>query len=129
MTGPAVEDLLRLSEHIIEGHHPRDVSWERVSALLARMALEKAIDELWLVHEPVMERQPMRTQLVCLGSVLPPSVAADVALAWWLLSRACHHLAYELPPGEDDLRRAIEIVRRLVETIAVVTSPTPRTDH
>jgi hypothetical protein len=38
-----------------------------------------------------------------------------VHLAWWALSRACHHLSYELPPTATELRALIDVVDRFVE--------------
>ena len=41
--------------------------------------------------------------------------ADEVNVAWWALSRACHHLSYELPPTAAELRALIDIVDRFVE--------------
>jgi hypothetical protein len=38
-----------------------------------------------------------------------------VNVAWWALSRACHHLSYELPPTAVELRAWIDVVDRFVE--------------
>jgi len=39
-----------------------------------------------------------------------------VNLAWWALSRACHHGSYELPPTAPELESLIDVVRRFVAT-------------
>jgi hypothetical protein len=39
-----------------------------------------------------------------------------VNLAWWALSRACHHGSYELPPTATELEGLIDVVGRFVRT-------------
>ena len=40
--------------------------WPRATALLARQALEAALDDLWRVRAPGVEAGSMRAQLLCL---------------------------------------------------------------
>ena len=54
--------------------------WPRATALLARQALEAALDDFWKVRAPGMEQCSMKAQLLCLPQYLqdpkPPSPQA-----------------------------------------------------
>ena len=54
--------------------------WPRATALLARQALEAALDDFWRIRAPGMEHCSMRAQLLCLPYYLqapkPPSPQA-----------------------------------------------------
>lgn len=92
--------------------------WPRAAALLARQALEDALDLLWDANLPGMERASRASQLACLGYASPdPNLAADIRSAWYALSRACHHHQYELAPIADELELWISQVERLVERL------------
>ena len=79
--------------------------WPRATALLARQALESALDDLWRLRAPGVELCSARAQLLCLPFYLGgDSVLAErVSYAWAGLSRACHHHPYELPPTSVEL--------------------------
>lgn len=92
--------------------------WPRAAALLARQALEDALDLLWQQDLPGLQYASTRTQLLCLAFLTPDkSIADDVKSAWTTLSRACHHHQYELAPTADELRYWIDQVNHLVGAI------------
>ena len=89
--------------------------WPRATAVLARQALEVRLHEALSEKLPGIERAPVRVQLLCLQSYFEDSQTAhEVNLAWWALSRACHHLSYELPPTAVELEGWIDVVGRFV---------------
>jgi hypothetical protein len=90
--------------------------WPRATAVLARQALERGLTEVLSAKVEGIQQAPVRTQLLCLRIVLGDTATADeVNVAWWSLSRACHHLSYELPPTAAELRAWIDVVDRFVE--------------
>ncbi len=90
--------------------------WPRATAVLARQALERGLSELLSAKAEGIQRAPIRAQLLCLRVLLDDTATADeVNVAWWALSRACHHLSYELPPTAAELRALIDVVDRFVE--------------
>src|SRR5213594_3023586 len=87
--------------------------WPRATAVLARQALERRLAEALSEKVGGIQRAPVRAQLLCLRILLDDTAIADeVNVAWWALSRACHHLSYELPPTAAELRALIDIVDR-----------------
>ncbi len=90
--------------------------WPRASAVLARQALERGLTEVLSAKVEGIQRAPVRAQLLCLRIFLDDTATAEeVNLAWWALSRACHHLSYELPPTAAELRALIYVVDRFLE--------------
>jgi hypothetical protein len=90
--------------------------WPRATAVLARQALERGLTDVLSAKVGGIQRASVRAQLLCLRIFLEDTATADeVNLAWWALSRACHHLSYELPPTAAELRALIDIVDRFVE--------------
>jgi hypothetical protein len=84
--------------------------------VLARQALERGLTEVLTARVGGIQRASVRAQLLCLRVFLDDTATADeVNLAWWALSRACHHLSYELPPTAAELRAWIDVVDRFVE--------------
>ena len=114
LEGP--ESLLAAARELVE--QPRGATtglWPRAAALLARRALEDALDALWARRAPGLERASARAQLTCLPDYLPDrELAAETAYAWAALSRACHHHAYELGPTAEELRAHFAAVERLL---------------
>jgi hypothetical protein len=91
--------------------------WPRATAVLARQALEVRLHEALSARISGIQHAPVRVQLLCLQSYLEDTETAhEVNLAWWALSRACHHLSYELPPTAPELEALIDVVRRFVRT-------------
>jgi hypothetical protein len=92
--------------------------WPRGAALLARQALEEALDALWRRRAPGLEQCSTRAQLLCLPDYLRRSdLAEQIAYAWSGLCRACHHHAYELPPTAAELESWIGTVEDLVNLL------------
>lgn len=110
------EELIEGARSVLDGHTPAG-TWPRVSALLARQALESVLDEYWRERWPGVDRTSRATQLLCLRYLVDPALAADASLAWHALSRACHHHAYELPPVAEELEVWIGQVDGLVTRI------------
>jgi hypothetical protein len=96
--------------------------WPRTAALLARQALEAAVDTRWAIDDETvgMPRATMRSQLICLTQYLDESVARQVTYAYAALSCACHYHSYELAPTAAELTRWISDVETLISRI---TSP------
>jgi hypothetical protein len=82
----------------------------RAAAVLARQALEDAVQALCREAGANLARASMRSRLLVLRMVLGDSVADTAEAAWAGLSRACHHHAYELAPTESEVRHLIELV-------------------
>ncbi len=96
-------EVVAAARNLMERTDPSTAGlWPRATALLARQALESALDDFWKVREQCS----MKAQLLCLPYYLqapsPKSQADDLAqrvsYAWAGLSRACHQHPYELPP-------------------------------
>lgn len=102
--------------------------WPRAAALLARQALEAALDDYWALRAPGVERSSMRAQLVCLRELADEDTGERASHAWWALSRACHHHPYELSPTASELTEWIASVETVMATLegsqkSPVTSP------
>jgi hypothetical protein len=85
----------------------------RAVALLARQALEEAMDAYWKTKNlPFDPRTGRRQQLICLREYLEHDrpLAGRVHHTWATLSRASHHHIYELPPTVGELQAAFEVV-------------------
>jgi len=114
--------MLTVARDLVQRPDPQTAGiWPRASALLARHALEAALDDLWRRRAPGLERCSMRAQLLCLPAYLPgeADLATRVWYAWTGLSRACHHHAYELPPAAVELSAWIETIDQLVNRLAL----------
>jgi hypothetical protein len=92
--------------------------WPRVSALLARQALEASVVRLWERRTLDLQGCSMRAQLICLRTYLGDAdLAARAGHAWSALSRACHHHAYELAPTAAELRGWFSVVGELIQKV------------
>lgn len=126
-----VRHLVNVARDLIQRADPATAGiWPRAGALLARQALETALDDYWRQQAPGLERCSMRAQLLCLPSYLRGSGADDLAertaYAWIRLSRACHQHAYELPPTAAELAAWIDIVEQVVASATFRLTPTPQ---
>ena len=89
--------------------------WPRAAALLARQALETAMDQLWARRAPAVAGLSARSQLACLPEYLrDAALAGEVAFTWSSLSSACHAHAYEVGPTAEELEARFAVVDRLV---------------
>lgn len=105
--GLPTPEVLEAARNLMERTDPATAGlWPRATALLARQALESALDDFWKARAPGMEQCSMKAQLLCLPFYLQapsPKPQADhlaqrVSYAWAGLSGACHQHPYELPP-------------------------------
>ncbi|MCP4059226.1 MAG: hypothetical protein GY738_18365 [Pseudoalteromonas sp.] len=86
----------------------------RAAAFLARQALEELLAEIWRKRAPGTENVSKRAQLICLPEYLrDEDLARRVVVAYWALSQACHHHAYELTPSISELRHWLADVTAL----------------
>jgi hypothetical protein len=83
----------------------------RAAALLARQALEQALDDFWQCRAAAVRRCSVRTQIQCLSAYLDPEPVASAAIAWNRLSDTCHHHPYAVAPSSAELRAWIGCVR------------------
>ncbi|GGK46623.1 hypothetical protein [Nocardia camponoti] len=115
---PSVRERIAAVDNLLAGSiSDADGVWSRAVAWILRLALEQAVDELWGVLAPELMRCPMRAQLLALRAYAGPGTSGEVGALWAALSRAAHHLDYEMAPGITDLRRwrdqTVELVRAL----------------
>lgn len=89
--------------------------WPRAAALLARQALEQGLTEYWSRRGVRLTSLATRPQLICLSTYLRDGdLAARVSHVWSLLTLACHHHAYDLPPSLAELQAWIGTIDGLV---------------
>jgi len=112
-------DMLEMAHGLLRRADPATAGlWPRVSALLARRALEASVARLWERHSLDLSACPVRAQLICLRSYLgDPDLAARTSHAWAALSRACHHHPYELAPTSAELRAWFLVVGELMQRV------------
>ncbi|MFB7875944.1 hypothetical protein ACFC06_11875 [Nocardia sp. NPDC056064] len=116
-----MEERLAAAEHLLTGAVPDAGGvWSRAVAWILRLALEQAVDELWAQIAPELMRCPMRAQLLALRVYAGPETAGQVGALWAALSRAAHHLDYEMAPGVTDLSRWREQTAALAAALALV---------
>lgn len=93
--------------------------WPRAAALLARQALEGALDEYWRSRFAGAEDASAKAKLLCLPTYLKDPVARNAYHAWTALSRACHVTAYELSPTRDELESWLTDVEAVIAATTV----------
>lgn len=112
--------LVSQARALVERSDPMTVGiWPRATAFLARQALEKALDALWLRRAPGLELCSARAQLICLPSYLQGDrrLAEKASFTWYGLSRACHQHPYELSPTSTELLGWIGVVEELISRV------------
>ena len=77
-------DVVTAARNLMERTDPATAGlWPRATALLARQALEAALDDFWRVRAPGMEHCSARAQLLCLSYYLGDEELAErVSYAW-----------------------------------------------
>ena len=112
-------ELVGLAEAVLAGDRPLPPGgWQHACALLARQALEAALDELWDERAPELAHRPVRYQVLCLPTYATDAqLAGRISLLWWSLATATRHHAYELAPTAVELRGWLDEV---AETIAIL---------
>ncbi|MEV0332068.1 hypothetical protein [Nocardia sp. NPDC050717] len=118
---PSVAERLEAAEHLLTGSvSDAGGVWSRAVAWILRLALEQAVDELWAQIAPELMRCPMRAQLLALRVYAGPETAGQVGAVWAALSRAAHHLDYEMAPSVTDLRRWRDQTAELARALELV---------
>ncbi|MFD4428816.1 hypothetical protein [Nocardia sp. NPDC058497] len=118
---PSVAERLEAAEHLLSGAvSDAGGVWSRAVAWILRLALEQAVDELWAQIAPELMRCPMRAQLLALRVYAGPETAGQVGALWAALSRAAHHLDYEMAPSVTDLRRWRDQTTDLARSLELV---------
>jgi hypothetical protein len=119
----AARDLLERADPMTAG------IWPRATALLARQALEAALDDLWRLRAPGVEQCSAHAQLLCLPYYLTgdDKLAEGVSYTWAGLSHAVHHHPYELPPTSAELRDWLTTVEQLVDSVRSACARAPAT--
>jgi hypothetical protein len=112
--------ILSLAQHLLARPDARTAGlWPRATALLARQALEQALDDHWHQRGLALHTASTRCQLICLQQYLPdPHLAGRVHHAWSSLSQACHHHPYDLAPSFEELTALLATVSDLVSAVA-----------
>ena len=112
-------EVVTAARNLMERTDPATAGlWPRATALLARQALESALDDFWKVRAPGMEHCSMKAQLLCLPHYLGDEQLAERASSAWAgLSRACHQHPYELPPTSAELLGWLGTVEQLVTRV------------
>jgi len=87
----------------------------RAAAVVARAALELAVDARLARHGLVLGGATMRSRLICLGTVVDPRAGEAAAVAWVGLSSGCHQHAYELSPTWAEITHLIGLVESVVQ--------------
>lgn len=113
------EQLVKQARKLVANATPGTAGlWPRAAALLARQALETAMDQLWHARASGVEQLSARGQLTCLPEYLRDApLAGEVAFTWSALSHACHHHAYEMGPTAQELEASFAVVDRLVKRL------------
>ena len=79
--------------------------WARAAILLARQALEDALDDFWRARSPDLLHASMRAQLLCLGALMHSQHdAADVDQLW-----ACSPTPATLMPATPQSTQEIHV--------------------
>jgi hypothetical protein len=93
------------------------ICWPRATAVLARQALEDAIDEIWTGHAAGMRSRSWADKLTCLPWYVDPDIARRSRHTWHALTNACHAHPYELAPTAGELHGWITETATLLESL------------
>ena len=129
--------LVNLARTVMRTDRPDMVGLgPRVAALLARQAFEFVMHKFWSATAPGVEKVSMRAQLICLpyyigtrganntrcatdtnpddtNHIDPYQFASNARHTWHVLSSACHHHVYKLPPSVNVLEMWLKNVETL----------------
>lgn len=101
MSAPFVLRALTAADSLAHGSQSlAGTNSARAACLLARQALEAVVNDLLAGREMACPDGSMRSRLIALSQAYAdePDVAYRASTAWWRLSTACHHHAYDLDP-------------------------------
>ena len=125
---PDAHSLVSAARDLIHFDAPRTAGlWPRAAALLARQAIEAAMEDLWQLSAPGLEDTTAKCQLLCLAHFLgDPNLAGRVHASWHGLSRSCHIQTYELAPTAAELEGWLETVWALADHVHRIRGRTAR---
>ena len=125
---PDAHSLVSAARDLIHFDDPRTAGlWPRAAALLARQAIEAAMEDLWQLSAPGLEDTTAKCQLLCLAHFLgDPNLAGRVHASWHGLSRSCHIQTYELAPTAAELEGWLETVWALADHVHRIRGRTAR---
>ena len=121
--------LLTAAEHLLDRPDAKTVgAWPRAAALLARQALEQALDAYWKLQGTRRSTScpPAPSSSACRSTWLTSPSASRVSHAWGALSDACHHHPYEFAPSAGELRGWIKTVSAFAQQAQAPAAPEPR---
>lgn len=106
-----MSQLLRLADAYLEAATPGRV---RQTCWIARRGLEQIVEQLLRVRRLEMSQASMTSKLITLQVFYDNTPIPALAWhSWQVLSRACHHHAYELSPTYAEVRGWLEDVHTL----------------
>jgi hypothetical protein len=121
---PAVQLRLEYAEKLLGGAGADAATgWPRCAAWLIRLALEHALNGLWVRQYPELVHANKRTQLLALAVVAKEADHQQATQLWSRLSRAGHHHHYELAPTVAELRAWLDEVRALAVVLDNLAAP------
>jgi hypothetical protein len=114
VSAATVHELLTLSRTLVSSDNwATSYWWGRGSAVLARQAVELALEEFWDARAPDMREASGRGQFLAVRLYLNDETqAAEGHATWSRLSRACHHHPYDLQPSRDEVVAWIDAAER-----------------
>ena len=93
-------------------------TWGRAVAVLARQAMEQALDDFWRATDPSMANgRNKRAAFLYLRSGWPAEQAADAYYSWRLLSRACHYQSYDVELSASQAAELLAGADRFVQRV------------
>jgi hypothetical protein len=106
-------ELLGQAQRILNSPDGEGLS-SRLSAFLARQALEEIIDQRCSDVGAPVPSATARGKLLVLRSLDSADVADRAAVAWNRLSNACHVHAYEMQPSAAEIEHLCAMVASLL---------------
>lgn len=121
-----IQELLAQADELLQADAATAGSWwPRAVAFSLRAALEAELDLYWRRRGDGVQRASRKAQLIVLRAqdYAGPDVGRRVAAAWYELTRACHHHAYELAPTAAELRSLYVTVEQARNDLRQAASP------
>lgn len=121
-TDPTPATLLANARDIADRPSAWGSCWPRAAAILARQALEDAIDRTWTGPAGDMRSRSWADKLTCLPWYTDPDLARRARHTWHALSTACHAHPYELAPTAGELHGWIAEVEGILQAVCAAES-------
>lgn len=113
------DDLLDATDRLLDASSLPLGARTRAAALLARRALEEAVDDALRRTGADPTEASLAGRMLALGAMISDEGLARRGFATWhALSEACHHHGYELPPSTAELSSRIGTVREILAELA-----------